>query len=72
LPGINDNDSNFTALARLAKGLNRVTGVEILPYHTMGEGKYRSVGKEYAFAGVKPPSAGQVAYYQKMVDELLK
>ena len=36
-------------------GLSTVRRVEVLPYHTMGEVKYKNLGLPYPLAGLKPP-----------------
>jgi pyruvate formate lyase activating enzyme len=47
VPGLNDMDGHFSFLASLEKAYPSLKGVEILPYHDMGRGKARAVGREY-------------------------
>ena len=47
VPGLNDDDAHFAFLASLEKMYPSLEGVEILPYHDMGRGKARAVGREY-------------------------
>ena len=53
IPGYNDREDHFKAIAKLAEGLNNVSHVEILPYHSLGKSKSRLIGQEYA---VKAPA----------------
>ncbi len=47
VPGLNDTDAHFYFLASLEKAYPSLQGIEILPYHDMGRGKARAVGREY-------------------------
>jgi pyruvate formate lyase activating enzyme len=60
IPGINDDDANIDALGALvaAAGLREV---EVLPYHTAGEAKYRRLGRPYALAHLAAPSPDTLA-----------
>jgi len=69
LPGINDSEDSFREFARWLKDFPNVARVEVLPYHAMGEGKYRAIGEEYRFAGRKPPDEAQTALFQRMIDD---
>lgn len=46
-PGINDDDVHLTEVARYVARYSVVERVELLPYHTMGEQKYQSLGIPY-------------------------
>lgn len=60
VPGITDNDEYLTQLSTFINSLNTVEKVEILPYHTMGVVKYKSLGLDYPLEGVQPPTAERV------------
>lgn len=50
IPGVNDNEAHFAAIAQLTKVLPNLTGVEILPYHNLGVSKAERIdmpGKEF-------------------------
>jgi len=53
IPGVNDGEENLTLMQKLFKEYPPEK-VECLPYHKMGEGKYRALGREYT--GFTPPS----------------
>ncbi len=56
IPGWNDTDSDLVALAALLRSLQREPPVELVPYHRLGEHKYRLLNREYALAGRSPCS----------------
>lgn len=56
VPGFNDTAENMTALAAFVADLPRnVEGVELLPYHNYGSGKYERCGREYLLSNLEPP-----------------
>ena len=68
LPGVNDREEDFTAFARWLKDYPRIARVDVLPYHALGESKYRALGETYRFSGKKPPDETQTALFQTIVD----
>jgi len=44
VPGFNDRQDHFTAIAALAQSLPRLDGVQLLPYHPLGESKLQRFG----------------------------
>jgi pyruvate formate lyase activating enzyme len=44
VPGLNDREDHWRAIARLARGLKHVRGVEVMPYHALGESKRARFG----------------------------
>lgn len=60
VPGLTDFDEHLVELGEFVKTLKNVDKFEILPYHTMGEFKWRELGIPYPLEGVKPPTADRV------------
>ncbi|MBM7635637.1 pyruvate formate-lyase-activating protein [Streptococcus saliviloxodontae] len=60
VPGLTDIDEHLIALGKFVKTLKNVDKFEILPYHTMGEFKWRELGIPYPLEGVKPPTKERV------------
>ena len=60
VPGLTDRDDDLIELGKFVKTLKNVDKFEILPYHTMGEFKWRELGIPYSLEGVKPPTAERV------------
>lgn len=56
VPGITDNDELLNKLADYLKGFDNLEKVEILPYHTLGEYKWKSLRLEYPLKEVLPLS----------------
>lgn len=62
IPTINDDVANITATAAfVSENLGGVLGVEVLPYHTLGKGKFKSIGLKYQLDHLVSPNAADVA-----------
>ena len=68
VPGLTDRDEDLIELGKFVKTLKNVDKFEILPYHTMGEFKWRELGIPYSLEGVKPPTAERVKNAKKLMD----
>jgi pyruvate formate lyase activating enzyme len=55
VPKVTDFDEDLKALAKFIKTLKNVQKVEVLPYHMMGEFKWKELGLKYPLEGIKPP-----------------
>lgn len=52
IPGFNDSEEHFEAMARFVRGMgDAVEQVSLLPYHRFGELKYAAGGKTYPYEG---------------------
>ncbi len=60
IPGLNDSPENLTATAEFAKKLGSLQSLDILPYHRLGEGKWRQLGVDYSLCGLKPQNENEV------------
>ena len=54
VPGVNDFDSHFDAIAALANELGTVERIDLEPYHELGAAKYAKFGKAAAFSATPP------------------
>ena len=52
VPGITDEETHLRTLGRMIASFRNVSGLEVLPYHTMGVKKYEALGMEYPLKGV--------------------
>ncbi len=60
IPGFTDDDACVAANVEKIVGLG-LERVDVLPFHQLGEGKYDSVGRDYALRGVPQLSDADVA-----------
>ena len=60
VPGITDDDGALHRLKAFLDTLKTVEKVEVLPYHTLGIAKYRSLGIAYPLEGVRPPEKERI------------
>lgn len=57
IPGFNDTKKDIEEIAAFIKKAGAgVSGYELLPYHRLGRGKYRSLGRDYELDELVPPS----------------
>ncbi len=66
VPGLTDSDEHMKALqAYIRDVVPNVTKVELLPYHKLGENKYRTMGIPYPLEGTPAMDRKQVEKLQK-------
>ncbi len=56
IPGVNDNQAHFDAIAQLTKDYPRLMGAEILPYHKLGVAKAKRIDAYYQEFEMVPAS----------------
>lgn len=59
VPGLTDDEANIARVADIAAGWKTVERVEVLPFHKMGEDKWRELGLAYQLADTPAPSKTQ-------------
>ncbi|HSW36053.1 MAG TPA: glycyl-radical enzyme activating protein [Candidatus Limnocylindrales bacterium] len=55
VPTVNDDSDSIILAGEFLQQLG-LTEVQLLPYHNLGVGKYKSLGQNYKLAGLEPPS----------------
>ena len=60
VPGGSDKDEYLDRLNAFIQTLKNVERVEVLPYHTLGEYKWKELGMEYPLVGVEPPTKERI------------
>lgn len=71
VPGINDDEKHMIELANYAKTFKNLERVEILPYHTYGEGKYETLNIKYRLSNVPSLSKEKEDYLNKILNDNL-
>jgi len=70
IPGLNDRDAHFKAVAALAAALPHLRGVDILPYHRLGESKAARFDVTARIPQIVTPTTAQVAGWIARLKEL--
>jgi len=64
IPGFNDRPDHFDGIAKIFRELPNLEGVEIMPYHRLGEGKLERFGHPAKSLNVEMPTPSQVQGYK--------
>lgn len=67
VPGFNDSEKNLTATSEFIKELN-LELINILPFHRLGESKYRQLGLNYEYAYVEPSSIQSLQHCKSIIE----
>ena len=71
VPGLNDRQAHFENVARLARSLPELLGVEVMPYHRLGTSKRERMGIESAGElGTEAPGQEKVAQWVRSLRKL--
>ena len=71
IPGCNDREDHFEAVAELAKSLPNLEGVEIMPYHRLGVSKLDRLGMDgEKWTDCESPAPGTIAQWISRLAEL--
>jgi pyruvate formate lyase activating enzyme len=60
VPGLTDDDENIVQIARFTSTLGNIERVEVLPFHQLGEFKWRELQLNYTLENAAPPTASAV------------
>ncbi|MCM1546149.1 MAG: pyruvate formate-lyase-activating protein [Clostridiales bacterium] len=66
--GITDSDGYLNRLAEFISTLKTVEKVEVLPYHNMGEVKYKNLGLDYPLKGMEPPARERILNAKRILE----
>lgn len=72
VPGITDDDQYLFELGYFIGQFHNLKALDVLPYHTMGEKKYESLGMEYRLKGVPPMDKTILLEKKKVILEGIK
>lgn len=71
VPGLTDEEGHIRQLGEMIQTIPNVQKVELLPYHTMGVGKYHALGIPYTLEGVPPMEQKKIQYLQNLLTEMI-
>jgi len=71
IPGCNDGSGQIESTARFCLELESVAALELLPYHPLGEHKYRSLNRDCPLQGLEAPSGPRMAELRDAADGIL-
>ena len=69
IPDFNNNESEMTAIAELVSELDAVKQVTLMPYHTLGASKYKTLGMEYPYDISGKIGASELEAYRKIFSD---
>ncbi len=69
IPGFNDRPEEIAETARFAGKCRNLTGMELLPYHKLGRGKYYGLGRDYLLESMAPPLAEHMEKLHEILAE---
>jgi pyruvate formate lyase activating enzyme len=72
VPGITDDEKYLFDLGYFIGQFSNLKALDVLPYHTMGEKKYQSLGLEYKLKGVPPMDKEKLLDKKKAIIEGIK
>ena len=72
VPGITDDDQYLFELGYFIGQFNNLKALDVLPYHTMGEAKYKKLGITYKLAGVPAMDKDKVVEKKQVILEGIK
>jgi len=72
VPGITDDDKYLFDLGYFIGQFDNLKALDVLPYHTMGEKKYQSLGMEYKLKGVPPMDKEKLLDKKKVILDGIK
>jgi pyruvate formate lyase activating enzyme len=60
IPTVNDGEEDIAETAKFLSAMKNITQITLLPYHKLGEAKYRRLGREYKLGELQPPDRGRM------------
>lgn len=67
IPGLNDHDAHFHAIAKIARRHPHISEINLMPYHPLGKSKLHRIGKNSRFSSPSFPDEATVNNWLKSV-----
>lgn len=68
IPGITDDKEDLLSLKEFISSLKTVERVELLPYHNLGEHKWKELGYEYDLKDIKPATSKDIERAKEILE----
>ena len=68
VPSFNDSAEDIRAIAKFAKRIG-ASEFHLLPYHRLGQDKYKGLGRRYSLFEIEPPSNEKMNYLLSVSEE---
>jgi pyruvate formate lyase activating enzyme len=69
IPGFNASGDSLRAIAEFVVALNGpIKGIDLLPYHTLGQNKYKALGRDYPWVNHNRLTDDEVAALARVVE----
>lgn len=73
VPGITDSEEHIRKIGDIVKEeIPTAIKVELLPYHNLGENKYKRLNIKYKLEGIEPMDKSKVTHLQSLVNDVVK
>ena len=72
IPSFNDTVEEISDIARFADKLPGVEKIHLLPYHRLGQDKYKGLKREYLMGDILPPENQHMEMLKKAVENVSK
>ena len=69
IPTFNDTEEEIRGIAEFTKSLGTVEELHLLPYHRLGEDKYKGLGRTYELHGIDLIPDEKIQKFKKVVEE---
>lgn len=70
IPTFNDTPEEIAAIAQFADTLPGVCKIHLLPYHRLGQDKYKGLGRKYLLQEILPPQKEHMMMLKKLVENV--
>jgi len=67
IPGINDREDHFLKVKSIVEESAYFCGFEIMPYHKLGEYKYKQLGRKYLCSNIAEPTKDDVEKWERLI-----
>ena len=68
IPGFTDSEEDLFELKDFISKLKTVQKIELLPYHNVGEFKWKKLGYKYEFENIRPANTEDIEKAKKILD----